>query len=100
MLQSRAQDIQNPLLNQLLQSQPRNSSKAIHDRMPNELMHMIEAKGISGIQNYICSLKSDQIFEELILKLDALRSAMLFSGLSLHEILSGTFIQAREVQNA
>ncbi len=64
------------------------------------MIGMIEDEGAGGIQAYICSLKSGQISEELIRKLDALRSVMLFSDYTVNEILDGTFLRLREKQHA
>ena len=88
-----------PVLCQLLQSLPSDSCQ-FHGWMPDTLITMIEDEGVAGIQNYICSLKSGQISEELIRKLDALRSVMLFSDYTVNKIIEGAFLQLREEQHA
>jgi len=88
-----------PVLDQLLQTLPSDSCQP-HDWMPETLKDMIEDEGAGGIQAYICSLKSGQISEELIRKLDALRSVMLFSDYTVNEILDGIFLRLREKQHA
>jgi hypothetical protein len=88
-----------PILDQLLQTIPSDSCQ-YHDWMPETLKYIIQDEGVAGIQAYICSLKSDQISEELICKLDALRSVMIFSDYSVNEILDGAFLLLREEQNA
>ena len=89
-----------PLLEVLLQSLNPDMSQTMHGWIPETLTDMIQAEGVSGIQSYILTLKAGELSKEIILKLDALRSAILFSGFSLNEILTGTFIQTREIQNA
>ncbi len=88
-----------PILDQLLQTIPSDSCQ-FHGWMPDTLITMIEDEGVAGIQNYICSLKSDQISEELIRKLDALRSVMMFSDYTVYEILDGSFLRLRKEQHA
>ena len=89
----------NPKLYQLLQTIPSDSCQS-HDWMPETLITMIEDEGAAGIQNYICSLKLDQISEEFIRKLDALRTVIRFSDFTVNEIIEGVFLRPREKQHA
>ena len=89
----------NPVLDQLLQSLPPDSYQ-LHEWMPQTLKNMIQGEGVTGIQSYICSIKSGQISKELIRKLDALRSVILFSDYTINEILDGAFLRLKEEQHA
>ena len=89
----------NPKLYQLLQAFSPDAYQD-HNWIPKTLKNMIEAEGAAGIQSYICSLKSDQISEELIRKLDAIRSVIRFSDFAVNEIVDGTFLRLREEQHA
>ena len=88
-----------PILDQLLQTIPTDSYQSTY-WMPEALKYIIEDEGVAGIQTYICSLKSEQVSEELIRKLDALRSVIMFSDYSVNEILDGAFLHLREKKHA
>ncbi len=89
----------NPKLDQLIQAFPSDAYQDNH-WMPETLKNMIENEGVVGMQSYICSLKLDQISQELIRKLDSLRSVMLFSDYTVNEIIDGAFLRPREKQHA
>jgi len=89
----------NPKLYQLLQAFPIDAYRD-HKWIPETLKNMIEDEGVTGIQAYICSLKSGQLSEELIRKLDALRSVMMFSDYTVNEIIDGGFLFPWKKQHA
>ena len=60
-------------------------------KLPETLKKMIITEGVNGIHAYLYQLKLDDISEELLLRLDALRSALKFSGLSHVKILKIIF---------
>ena len=88
-----------PVLDQLLQTLPSESCQS-HGWMPETLKYMIEIEGVAGIQSYICSLKLDQISEELIRKLDAIRTVIRFSDFTVNEIIDGGFLFPCKKQHA
>ena len=83
-----------PYFDQLIKTIESNFIQSEFPDLPEKLKKMINQEGIRGIHAYLNGLKLEGINFELVLLLDALRSVLQFSGLSLDKILSGMFIKS------
>ena len=61
---------------------------------------MIQSEGTQGMLSYLSTLKVEEISSDLIMILDALRSALIFSNFNYDKILNGTFISSMETVHA
>ena len=89
-----------PYFDQLIKTIESNFMQSEFPDLPKNLKKMINQEGIRGIHLYLNGLKLEEINFELVLLLDALRSVLKFSGLSLDKILSGMFIKSGKNVNA